>query len=246
LFDEVKNMVKKRKCVLKSSAQVVDSPMKEPRIIRGNQLEKARNSLNEALDNVVKKEQKKAELTSDNDVLNSEENDLSKRIKKNDTKHQVKDSLVLKLRDRSIDLAAFTDNSAMYPICRAWIKNDPLAARQIKGKKSDNFERSFKSENESSVYEDYVYKLPSPKSKSELGLDINQRIPQNLPKDVKTSMNIVTTSDEVPTAVELLNEHRKRWVCVRQQWIKFINENEARYALSKSVLNSMLNKDNSV
>lgn len=59
-----------------------------------------------------------------------EEVDTSKRLtKKNDTKHEVKDSLVLKLRDRSIDLASFTDSSAMYPICRAWIKNDPLSAR---------------------------------------------------------------------------------------------------------------------
>lgn len=57
------------------------------------------------------------------------ENDSNKRLKKNETKNEVKDSLVLKLRDRSIDLASFTDNTAMYPICRAWIKNDPLSAR---------------------------------------------------------------------------------------------------------------------
>jgi len=55
-------------------------------------------------------------------------------------------------------------------------------------------ERSFKSENESSTYEDYVYKLPLPKSKSEVGLDINHRIPQNLPKDVKTSLDIENVS----------------------------------------------------
>lgn len=58
-----------------------------------------------------------------------EESDATKRLKKNEAKQEVKDSLVLKLRDRSIDLASFTDSSAMYPICRAWIKNDPLSAR---------------------------------------------------------------------------------------------------------------------
>lgn len=39
-------------------------------ILGGNHLEKARNSLNEALDTVAKKEQKKAELATENDVLN--------------------------------------------------------------------------------------------------------------------------------------------------------------------------------
>lgn len=55
----------------------------------------------------------------------------NKRLKKNEPKYEVKDSLVLKLRDRSIDLASFTDSTAMYPICRAWIKNDPLSARYL-------------------------------------------------------------------------------------------------------------------
>lgn len=79
-------MVKKRKNALRSSVQVVDSPMKEPRIISnvfllfnkkiellfyfyfsgGNQLEKARNSLNDALDIIAKKEQKKTEIASEN------------------------------------------------------------------------------------------------------------------------------------------------------------------------------------
>lgn len=58
-----------------------------------------------------------------------EENDTYKRLKKNEAKNEVKDSLVLKIRDRSIDLALFNDSSAIYPICRAWIKNDPLSAR---------------------------------------------------------------------------------------------------------------------
>lgn len=58
-----------------------------------------------------------------------DENDVNKQLQKNETKYEVKDSLVLKLRDRSIDLASFTNNTAMYPICRAWIKNDPLSTR---------------------------------------------------------------------------------------------------------------------
>lgn len=40
-------------------------------MLGGNHLEKARNSLNEALDVIAKKEQKKADPTTENDVLNS-------------------------------------------------------------------------------------------------------------------------------------------------------------------------------
>lgn len=66
--------------------------------------------------------------------------------------------------------------------------------RQIKGKKSETLERSFKSENESSLVEDYVYKLPPPKSKSEVGLDNDLKTPSNLPKDVMTTMDTTIVS----------------------------------------------------
>lgn len=39
-------------------------------VLGGNHLEKARNSLNEALDVIAKKEQKKSELETENDILN--------------------------------------------------------------------------------------------------------------------------------------------------------------------------------
>lgn len=55
-------------------------------------------------------------------------------------------------------------------------------------------ERSNRSENESSTVEDYVYKLPLPKSKSEIGLDINDRTPNNLPKDTITNLDIEIVS----------------------------------------------------
>ena len=32
----------------------------------------------------------------------------------------------MKLFDRSVDLAQFDDDTALYPICRAWMRNQPL------------------------------------------------------------------------------------------------------------------------
>lgn len=34
-------------------------------------------------------------------------------------------SYVLKLYDRSVDLAKFSPQTSLYPVCRAWIKNQP-------------------------------------------------------------------------------------------------------------------------
>lgn len=65
----------------------------------------------------------------------------------------------------------------------------------MKGRRSENLERSYKSENESSTVEDYVYKLPPPKTKSEVGLDANLKSPPDLPKDVTTTMDVIIVSN---------------------------------------------------
>lgn len=36
-------------------------------------------------------------------------------------------SYVLKLFDRSVDLSQFSEDSPLYPICRAWMVNQPKA-----------------------------------------------------------------------------------------------------------------------
>lgn len=35
------------------------------------------------------------------------------------------DTYVIKLFDRSVDLAQFSENTPLYPICRAWMRNSP-------------------------------------------------------------------------------------------------------------------------
>ena len=52
---------------------------------------------------------------------------LRKRRRLNVDKHYKNDqnSYVLKLYDRSVDLAKFSPQIPLYPVCRAWIKNQP-------------------------------------------------------------------------------------------------------------------------
>lgn len=56
-------------------------------------------------------------------------------------------------------------------------------------------ERLFKSENDSSTVEDYVYKLPPPNNKSDIENGINSKMPKNLPKDSLTTLDVKTVSN---------------------------------------------------
>ena len=37
------------------------------------------------------------------------------------------DTYVMKLFDRNVDLAQFDEGTPLYPVCRAWIRNQPLS-----------------------------------------------------------------------------------------------------------------------
>jgi LIN37 len=43
------------------------------------------------------------------------------------------DSYVMKLFDRSVDLAQFSEDTPLYPVCRAWIRNKPHAIPALPG-----------------------------------------------------------------------------------------------------------------
>lgn len=48
---------------------------------------------------------------------------------KTDPTHQ---SFIMKLFDRSVDLAKYSENTALYPVCRAWMVNQPRSNRLTK------------------------------------------------------------------------------------------------------------------
>lgn len=49
-----------------------------------------------------------------------------------DLGHSDHKSFIMKLFDRSVDLAKYSENSALYPICRAWMLNQPRSNKLIK------------------------------------------------------------------------------------------------------------------
>lgn len=52
-----------------------------------------------------------------------------KREESPDETATVQQTYIMKLFDRSVDLAKYKENTALYPICRAWMINQPRSRR---------------------------------------------------------------------------------------------------------------------
>lgn len=59
----------------------------------------------------------------------SQPSSSSSIVESGQTEHK---SFIMKLFDRSVDLAKYGEKSALYPICRAWMLNQPRSNKLIK------------------------------------------------------------------------------------------------------------------
>ncbi|XP_068633462.1 protein lin-37 homolog [Battus philenor] len=134
-------------------------------------------------------------------------------------------SYVLKLFDRSVDLSQFSEDSPLYPICRAWIQNQPKA----------NYKEMGKKKKEPELLEETV-ELPGPD-----GPPVS-RIPDLTPEQKACNKDKINLNyrDAVPPSREMLmEEHLRRWVGIRNAWLDQASKVEARYAETQRVLNNI-------
>ncbi|XP_059052051.1 protein lin-37 homolog isoform X2 [Achroia grisella] len=134
-------------------------------------------------------------------------------------------SYVLKLFDRSVDLSQFEEDSPLYPICRAWIANQPKADYSKFGQKFKTPEP-----NEDSV------DLPAPE-----GPPVS-RIPELLPEQKNRTgdnINLNYRDAVLPTREQLLQSHVSRWAAVRQAWLDQALKVEERYESTQQLLNKI-------
>ncbi|WP_323174837.1 hypothetical protein, partial [Natrialba sp. PRR66] len=61
----------------------------------------------------------------------SDDNLHRKRKRKENPPTPFHHTYVMKLFDRSVDLAQFEEETPLYPICRAWMKNQPRNPQAI-------------------------------------------------------------------------------------------------------------------
>lgn len=151
-----------------------------------------------------------------------------------ETNQHKQNAYIIKLFDRSVDLAQFSTTTPLYPICRAWMRNNPAMR-----------ERTAPSPPHSSGEEEMtdmlngkgqnVYKLPPPVScpVSSSGEAVNLRIP---PVE-KTAQN--QSIDTAAGTSTLMFNHIKRWKKIRQKWKEASSKNQLRYSESIKVLKEM-------
>ncbi|KAL1140541.1 hypothetical protein AAG570_000471 [Ranatra chinensis] len=154
---------------------------------------------------------------------------------------------VMKLFDRSVDLAQFSEQTPLYPICRAWIANQPhqmLTYNNFVKKRSqspcpkEDPEPVVLGDNDSDICKD-VYRLPLPNTPIYGNNKI--RVPE-ITKYHSRFNKMDQDGIEPPTREQLLQDNLSHWTNVRQSWLDACAKNEARYKQSFRVLLAIFNK----
>ena len=149
-------------------------------------------------------------------------------------------TFVMKLFDRSVDLAQFrgSTNYPLYPVCRAWMRNEPANTGLAPRERTPTPEPGSDSDHESDAGD--VYKLPPHAPIPADGP--SPRIPPAPPVQTGAELDLDLDQTDAPPPALLLSNHLVRWWGVRKAWKQAANENEERYSKSLTVLKEMFEK----
>uniref|UniRef100_A0ABD2XQM0 Protein lin-37 homolog n=1 Tax=Trichogramma kaykai TaxID=54128 RepID=A0ABD2XQM0_9HYME len=160
---------------------------------------------------------------------------------------------VMKLFDRSVDLAQFQEDTPLYPICRAWMANQPRNPNFAPKARSPSPEVEREIINSTNIYKegsneikDVMY-LPPPERSYEC-YPMN-RIPYPV-RGIKDVLDLDYENKTLKTKEVLMSEHTEHWRRVKKSWQKQAFKNEKRYSESAAVLDiifkrsSLLNLEN--
>ncbi|KAG9433075.1 protein lin-37 [Apis mellifera carnica] len=127
---------------------------------------------------------------------------------------------VMKLFDRSVDLAQFQEDTPLYPICRAWMANQP---------RNPNLVPKIRS--------------PSPEILNEVNIKAipRNRIPSPIIRE-KEELNLDYDGQTLKSREMLLREHRVHWNAVRKKWYQQAYKNEQRFTQSANILNTIFKR----
>ncbi|XP_051018769.1 protein lin-37 homolog [Acomys russatus] len=185
---------------------------------------------------------------------------------------QRSNTYVIKLFDRSVDLAQFSESTPLYPICRAWMRNSP-SVRERERSPSSPLPPLPEDEEGSEVINSKsrdVYKLPPPTAPGPLGDACRSRIPSPLePETQGTPDDEVSTqgqpgasgpprearawlpswaslslqpSEPEPSPSTLIYCNMQRWKRIRQRWKEASHRNQLRYSESMKILREMYDR----
>ncbi|XP_066137603.1 protein lin-37 homolog [Euwallacea fornicatus] len=222
-------MTKKRRL---SSSLPVKVEIKEENV--GNEYLMAKGRLKGVLRQLTEK-------SSDDESESSDEGQIRRRRGDKKSHNQIvptpyHHTYVMKLYDRSVDLAKFEEETPLYPLCRAWMENQPKNPQKIIKRRTSSPEPE-NSWDESEVID--VRRLPPPSKAFET------RIPSPLPEQLEQSKNNINLDyEECPPTEKntLIRNHLQRWVKVKKKWIEASAKNEERFESSFKTLQTIYNK----
>ncbi|XP_061675436.1 protein lin-37 homolog [Syngnathoides biaculeatus] len=160
--------------------------------------------------------------------------EMDESISESNTHRQ--NACIMKLFDRSVDLAQFNASTPLYPICRAWMRNNPSVREP--SEESPGSPQVMLEEEVADMMngkEQIVYRLPppTPSPLSLSGEPVNLRIPQT----EKPTISKITES--APVSGSFIFDHMERWKKIRQKWKECSNKNQLRYSESIKILKEM-------
>ncbi|XP_037675620.1 protein lin-37 homolog isoform X4 [Choloepus didactylus] len=156
---------------------------------------------------------------------------------------QRSNTYVIKLFDRSVDLAQFSENTPLYPICRAWMRNSP-SVRERERSPSSPLPPLPEDEEGSEVTNSKcrdVYKLPPPTAPGPPGDACRSRIPSPLQPETQGTPDDEPSEPE-PSPSTLIYLNMQRWKRIRQRWKEASHRNQLRYSESMKILREMYDR----
>lgn len=165
--------------------------------------------------------------------------------------------VILKLFDRSVDLAQFEfqeiEDPPLYPVCRAWVQgahNEASLRNKSPTKytsKPDNSNGTHPINDESSLSTPESFRLPPPKTKLEAAKEFNLELDSEdsdlrIPQDVRNFKRPEKVEEAVDNAIETMSHqecfevNKQRWKKVRANWSEARKIHEFRYAESFKAL----------
>ncbi|GAB1597473.1 protein lin-37 homolog [Argonauta hians] len=215
LESTLQNLIEKKESPTTSEPNYVSTQPEHPQRLASLQQSPRKSSLSK-----VSRKRKRKEESSGSDI------------------GQYHHTHVMKLFDRSVDLAQFNENTPLYPICRSWIKNQPHNNLNNQNRSSSP-ESDVQADDDAVNRDGYVYSLPAPIKRENKHVDL--RIPSPIPQS-PSRLDIYADPDKAPSQSILLLNHMTRWKLVRHKWKESSRRNESQHARSLNLLKEMYDR----
>ncbi|XP_055590460.1 protein lin-37 homolog [Uranotaenia lowii] len=146
-------------------------------------------------------------------------------------------SYIMKLFDRSVDLARFDERTPLYPICRAWMQNQPRANPNRVPRTPSPVKREYNPDAADQYRSGELKDVRSMPRVQNANLD---RCPSPVQVQ-KTSSKLNIDLDAEPiTKNILMQQHKKRWTQIQNKWKEHTRIREQRYVASFELLDAMV------